>query len=169
MPLSQAGTLILDNANGQFVAADLNGDGLTDVLGINASLNLISSLGRGDGTFSPANTFPGSSLGSLGAGDFNGDGKVDVVGISQGTQDSSLSFYSGNGDGTFQASLPAVDLKTPGAQVPVTGDFNGDNHLDVVIPYSLTFPATGSGLIFLPGKGDGTFGSAVLFSQQNPR
>ncbi len=25
----------------------------------------------------------------------------------------------------------------------------------------------GSGLIFLPGKGNGTFGSAVLFSQQN--
>ena len=29
------------------------------------------------------------------------------------------------------------------------------------------FPAMGSGLIFLPGKGNGTFGSPVLFSQQN--
>ena len=49
----------------------------------------------------------------------------------------------------------------------MTGDFNGDNNLDVVLPYSLSFPATGSGLIFLPGKGNGTFGSPVLFSQQN--
>ena len=165
--LNPATTLVSGTANGQFVAADLNGDGLTDVLGISASFDLISSLGRGDGTFAPANTFPGSNLGSLAAGDFNGDSKIDVVGISQGTQNSALSFYSGNGDGTFQPSLPAIDLTTPGAQVPVTGDFNGDNHLDVVVPYSLTFPATGSGLIFLPGKGDGTFGSPVLFSQKN--
>jgi hypothetical protein len=167
IPLNPATTLVLGTANGQFVAADLNGDGLTDVLGINASFDLISSLGRGDGTFAPANTFPGSNLGNLAAGDFNGDSKIDVIGISQGIQDSALSFYSGNGDGTFQPSLPAIDLTTPGAQVPVTGDFNGDNHLDVVVPYSLTFPATGSGLIFLPGKGDGTFGRPVLFSQQN--
>jgi hypothetical protein len=167
IPLNPASTLVLGNANGQFVTADLNGDGLTDVLGIDASLNLISSLGRGDGTFSPANTFPGSSLGSLATGDFNEDGKIDVIGISQGNQDSALSFYSGNGDGTFQPSLPAIDLKTPGAQVAVTGDFNGDNHLDILVPYTLAFPAMGSGLIFLPGKGNGTFGSAVLFSQQN--
>ena len=166
IPINPASTLVLGNANGQFVTADLNGDGLTDVLGIDASLNLISSLGRGDGTFSPASTFPGSSLGSLATGDFNEDGKVDVVGISQGNQDSALSFYSGNGDGTFQPSLPPIDLKTPGAQVAVTGDFNGDNHLDILVPYTLAFPAMGSGLIFLPGKGNGTFGSAVLFSQQ---
>jgi hypothetical protein len=165
IPLNPASSLILGTANGHFVTADLNGDGLTDVLGIDASLNLISSLGRGDGTFAPASTFPGSSLGSVATGDFNEDGKVDVVGISQGKQDSALSFYSGNGDGTFQPSLPPIDLKTPGAQVAVIGDFNGDNHLDVVVPYTLQ--DIGSGLIFLPGKGNGTFGSAVLFSQQN--
>ncbi len=161
------GNFSTTNINGQFVTADLNGDGLTDVVGIDATLNLISALGRGDGTFSPVDTIAGSSLGSLAAGDFNGDGKVDVVGISASDQDSALFFYAGNGDGTFQPSLPAVDLKAAGAQVPVTGDFNGDNNLDVVLPYSLSFPAMGSGLIFLPGNGNGTFGSPVLFSQQN--
>ena len=155
------------STNVEFATADLNGDGLTDVVGLDANLNLVSALGRGDGTFSSTYTVAGSSLGSLATGDFNGDGKVDVVAISASNQDSALFFYAGNGNGAFQPSLPGVDLKAPGAQVPVTGDFNGDNNLDVVLPYSLSFPATGSGLIFLPGKGNGAFGSAVLFSQQN--
>jgi hypothetical protein len=150
-----------------YTAADLNGDGLTDVLAADNSGNLLSALGRGDGTFSSPNTIAGTLLGSLTTGDFNGDSKVDVVGISPGNQDSTLFFYAGNGNGTFQPSLPGVDLKVAGAQVAVAGDFNGDGNLDVVLPYSVPFPSEGSGLIFLAGKGNGTFGSPVLFSQQN--
>jgi hypothetical protein len=161
------GNFSTTSTNVEFAAADLNADGLTDVVGIDANLNLVSALGRGDGTFSSASTIAGNSLGSLATGDFNGDGKVDVVAISESNQDSALFFYAGNGNGAFQPSLPAVDLKAPGAQVPVTGDFNGDSNPDVVLPYSLSFPAMGSGLIFLPGRGNGTFGSPVLFSQQN--
>jgi Bacterial Ig-like domain (group 3)/FG-GAP-like repeat len=161
------GNFTTTNIYGQFVTADLNGDGLTDVVGIGATRNLVSALGRGDGTFSSAYAVPGSSIGNLGQGDFNGDGKVDVVGISSINQDSALAFFAGNGNGTFQPSPAAVDLTTPGALVPVSGDFNGDNYLDVIVPYALDFPAMGSGLIYVPGKGDGSFGSPVLFSQQN--
>ena len=161
------GNFSTTSTNVQFATADLNGDGLTDVIGIDATGNLVSALGRGDGTFSSPYTIAGSSLESLATGDFNGDGKADVVAISESNQDSALFLYAGSGNGAFQPSLPAVDLKAPGAQVPVTGDFNGDSNLDVVLPYSLSFPAMGSGLIFLPGKGNGTFGSPVLFSQQN--
>ncbi len=159
--------LVNGSPNGQLVGADLNGDGLTDVLGVSGSGNLVSALDRGDGTFSPSITTTGSSLSSLATGDFNGDGKIDAVGISTTSQNSTLFFYSGNGNGTFQPSLPGLILNAPGVQVAVTGDFNGDNHLDLVVPYSANFPATGSGLIFVPGKGDGTFGSPILFSQQN--
>jgi hypothetical protein len=166
IPLGQ-GNFTTTNIYGQFVTVDLNGDGLTDVIGIGATRNLVSALGRGDGTFSTAYTVPGSSIGNLGQGDFNGDGKVDVVGISSINQDSALVFFAGNGGGTFQPSPAAVDLTTPGALVPVSGDFNSDNHLDVIVPYALDFPAMGSGLIYVPGKGDGSFGSPVLFSQQN--
>jgi Bacterial Ig-like domain (group 3)/FG-GAP-like repeat len=150
-----------------YTAVDLNGDGLTDVLAADNSGNLLSALGRGDGTFSSPNTIAGTLLGSLTTGDFNGDSRVDVVGISPGNQDSTLFFYAGNGNGTFQPSLPGVDLKVAGAQAAVAGDFNGDGNLDVVLPYSVPFPSEGSGLIFLAGKGNGTFGSPVLFSQQN--
>jgi Bacterial Ig-like domain (group 3)/FG-GAP-like repeat len=152
---------------GQFVTADLNGDGLTDVAGIDATQNLVSALGRGDGTFSATSTTAGSSLGSLAAGDFNGDGKVDVVGVAASNQDSALFFYAGNGNGSFQSSGPGVDLKEPQAQVPVAGDFNGDGNLDIIVPYNLNSPSQGNGLVFLPGKGNGTFGSPISFSQQN--
>jgi hypothetical protein len=171
------GNFTATNLNGQFATADLNGDGLTDVVGVDATLNLVSALGRGDGTFSSTYTTAGSSLASVATGDFNGDGKTDVVAASggalgdapgvSGPQDSALFFYAGNGNGTFQVSLPGVDLKTAGAEVPAVGDFNGDNNLDVVLPYCLDFPESGSGLIFVPGKGNGGFGSPVLFSQQN--
>jgi Bacterial Ig-like domain (group 3)/FG-GAP-like repeat len=171
------GNLTATNGNGQFATADLNGDGLTDVVGIGASLNLVSALGRGDGTFSSTNTTAGSPIENVATGDFNGDGKLDVVASSggaqgdgiilSGPQDSALYFYAGNGNGTFQASLSGIDLKTAGAEVPVVGDFNSDNNLDVVLPYCLDFPESGSGLIFVPGKGNGNFGSPVLFSQQN--
>ncbi len=171
------GNFSATNINGQFATADLNGDGLTDVIGVDAGLNLVSALGRGDGTFSSTYTTAGSSLSSVAMGDFNGDGKADVVASSGGNQgdavkisgplDSALFFYAGNGNGTFQPSLTGIDLKTAGAAVPVAGDFNSDNNLDVVLPYCLEFPQSGSGLIFVPGKGNGTFGSPVLFSQQN--
>ena len=171
------GNFSTTNINGQFATADLNGDGLTDVVGIDANLNLGSALGRGDGTFSAPYTTAGSSLANVATGDFNGDGKIDVVAASSGAQgdaiiisgpqDSSLFFYAGNGNGAFQPSLPGIDLKTAGAEVPVVGDFNSDNNLDVVLPYCLAFPASGSGLIFVPGKGNGSFGTPVLFSQQN--
>ena len=165
------------NNNGQYATADFNGDGLTDVVGIDATLNLVSALGRGDGTFSPTFTTTGGSLTNVATGDFNGDGKADVVASSGGAQgdtvvlfgpqDSALFLLAGNGNGTFQPSLPGLDLKTAGAGVPVVGDFNGDNYLDVVLPYCLNFPGMGSGLIFVPGKGNGGFGSPVLFSQQS--
>ena len=69
---------------GQFATADLNGDGLTDVVGTDAALNLVSALGRGDGTFSSTYTTAGSSLANVATGDFNGDGKIDVVASSWG-------------------------------------------------------------------------------------
>jgi hypothetical protein len=160
-----------------FVATDLNGDGLADVLTLDAKNNLISAVGRGDGTFSVASQTTGGSMFNsfVLAGDFNADGKMDAATILQGNgvghgatvaQDAELFLYPGNGDGTFQSATPGVDLQVIGAENGVVGDFNGDSHLDVVASYINLYGIATYGLVFLPGKGNGTFGTPVPFSTQ---
>ncbi|MGB6725258.1 MAG: FG-GAP-like repeat-containing protein [Terracidiphilus sp.] len=155
------------------VAADFNNDGIEDVANIapQGSQSVISvDLGRGDGTFAPVDaTTP--NLGSfLVAGDFNHDGKMDLVSIAAGTSttDAQLYFYAGNGNGTFQPAGPAVDLGSgvTGAVEAVTGDFNGDGKLDLIVAYGVISKGLDPlGLVFIPGNGDGAFGTPVSLSQ----
>jgi hypothetical protein len=161
--------------SGASTAADVNGDGLTDVLYLDASGSLTTALGRGNGTFSvisqPAKGTPSNILVT---GDFNADGKLDTAailtghGIGHGSttqQDSELFLFIGNGDGTFQPAKAGVDLQVVGADGTIVGDFNGDGFLDVITEYFNGYATPGTGLVFLPGKGDGTFGTPVPFSQ----
>jgi hypothetical protein len=147
-----------------FVTADFNGDGLTDVASITATGNLVPALGRGNGTYTVTDQIPAAANEFLLAADFNGDGHPDVAAILPGTNaagDSQLFFYKGNGDGSFQSASAPVDLRA------LTGDFNGDGHLDVIISTNSTAPnqgQSGQALIFLPGNGNGTFGTAVPIS-----
>jgi hypothetical protein len=135
-------------APGQPVLADLNGDGVLDMVapatGTRGNLSVL--LGNGDGSFQPAVSYP-SAAGAMfvAVGDFNGDGKPDlaVTTTSPTTFMSSLLIFLGNGDGSFQAprSTPVMS----GAFI-VVGDFNKDGKLDLVV----------SGQVML-GNGDGTF------------
>jgi len=149
-----------------FVVADVNGDGLTDVLSISATGNLVTALGRGNGTFSITNQIPATANEFLLAGDFNSDGHTDVVAILPGnsiqsvTPNSQLFFYKGDGDGSFQPASAPVDLQSKGALHAVTGDFNSDGHLDIIVSLS------GNALVFVPGNGNGTFATPTLFSAQ---
>jgi hypothetical protein len=151
-------------ANG-FVAADFNGDGLTDLITLNAlftinlNTNLVTSLGRGNGTFLVTNqTSTSGNTTLLVAGDFNGDGKIDVAGVQPGTSNfaASIAIYLGNGDGSFKPALTATNLPAINPTHAIAGDFNGDGKLDVVFSYPQQ-------LAFLPGNGDGTFGTPVTF------
>jgi Bacterial Ig-like domain (group 3)/FG-GAP-like repeat len=157
-----------------FTPADVNGDGLTDILSIDPNGILDTALSRGDGTFSLAGEVAAIKGEFLIPGDFNGDGRTDVAAVIEGnlvdqgllTQDSELFFYKGNGDGTFQPASAPVVLQVVGATQAVASDFNGDGRLDLLVSYSGTNPeqVTGEGLVFLPGNGDGTFGAPVIFS-----
>ena len=156
-----------------FVVADVNNDGLTDVLSMSSGGNFVTALARGNGRFTITSQIatPGSIL--L-AGDFEGDGKTDAVtlfpGIMQSpssAQDAQLYFYKGNGDGSFQPSPPGVDLPLIGVGSVVAGDFNGDKKPDIVL-FSAAAPDNSfiGGVFLLAGKGDGSFASPVMITQQ---
>ncbi len=139
-------------------AGDVNGDGKTDLL-VSATLSsggwaVYLLTGNGDGTFNaPVAAARSSQFGliSVGLADLNNDHKLDLI-----VSDSSgaINIFLGNGDGTFTASNAFFGGVTTGVTL-VTGDFNSDGKIDLVV-------GLGTGLDFLPGKGDGTFGTAVL-------
>lgn len=137
--------------------ADLNGDGLDDVLTEIIARRLIGVLlSKGDGTF---RNVPGPSTEGyfrLAPADANGDGSIDLVGFS-GRR---LVALAGKNDGTFAApitsEIAALNTGTPDAID--FADFNADGDLDVAV----TRRNFDSVIVF--GRGDGRFGpDAVPF------
>jgi len=135
------------NGSTSFVIADVNGDGIPDLVAEpNSGTTLDFLAGKGDGTFEtptgtalPSGFSGGETAGSIAAGDFDGDGHIDVF-ISGSASSNNLLLF-GNGDGTFQApiqlgaSLPQADNLA--AVAAVAADLNGDQKSDVVFvdPY----------------------------------
>lgn len=151
-----------------FASADLNGDGIADVVVASetdpSSATLTVFLGKGDGTFTqkqtiavPLNQSSSTAGPVIGVtiDDMNGDGKQDLIAVTNPiSADSGITIFVGNGDGSF----PATGIAGPagaGGQTAVTADFNGDGKKDI---------ATSYGQILL-GHGDGTF---LLASQSVP-
>jgi len=163
---------VLGSGGSAMLTADVNADGITDVLTVDTAGNLVAALGRGNGKFAVTSRTAGTGQ-LLVTGDFNGDGKLDALTIFPGAVDfhggtlstASLYFYGGNGDGTFQNATPQNLTITP-ALTPLVGDFNGDNKLDLILPYEASnvdveAPQPPSGVLFLAGNGDGTFATPV--------
>ena len=121
--------------------ADLNKDGLPDLVEGTFQGTVAVYLNQGNGTFS-APTFYSTSGGanpeyyvtSVAVTDINGDGNLDVVAdnnYNYTTQDPgrSVAVLLGKGDGTFgAATLYQTD---PGPITVAVGDFNGDGKPDI--------------------------------------
>jgi uncharacterized protein (TIGR03437 family) len=119
-------------------AADVNGDGILDLVVVAGYQTLSYMLGNGDGTFQPPVTFSEGYYAVL--GDFNGDGKVDVVSELLGvftllnatqappplTLVSSASFTGGPVAADSIVSAFGKNLPAEGAPVSVT-DITGES------------------------------------------
>ncbi len=131
--------------------ADFNGDKKPDVAmstydstPVHSSIGVF--LGNGDGTLRPVVQYSvgglaNQTIGYLAVGDVNGDGAIDMMVSTRcnpylyGCIDDKIGLLLGNGDGTFQASLPFYTGRIGPAEVTLT-DLNGDGKPDMVVPCS---------------------------------
>jgi hypothetical protein len=142
---------------------DFDGDGNLDVVLAHHVANYISiSLNDGNGGYSVPNYYPVKSQPYfIVTGDFNEDGKLDIatVGYDNNTGATSgfVSILLGDGKGGFGALTSYPVGSSP--QFMAVGDFNKDNHLDLVIANSGS-----SNISVLLGDGKGNFGAAVNYA-----
>lgn len=111
------------------IAADLNGDGQSDLITANYSLDDVSVLsGHGDGTFdAPRRFVVGSGPRSVIVTDLNGDGQSDLITVNHVSED--VSVLLGREDGTFAAEQRFAAGSAPYSVV--AADFNGDGKIDL--------------------------------------
>jgi hypothetical protein len=141
----------------QVAVGDFNGDGIPDLVTVNALTNTVSVLrGNGDGSFgAPVNYPVGVDPAALMVGDFNGDGIPDVAVAN--SVSNSVSVLRGNGDGTFQNAVDYLVGIDPRSLV--AADFNGDGALDLAVA---NFHSDDISVLLNRGDGPGSAPSGPL-------
>ena len=126
-----------------FVMADMNGDGILDIVAPPARLGGDPKphiwLGDGKGHFKPWTlTFiedgkPKTDLaldyGGIAVGDIDGDGKLDIATASHG---GGIVAFFGDGKGTFVVCRKGLPQRDFSSQAVALVDVDGDGHLDIV-------------------------------------
>ena len=144
-------------------AADLNGDGIPDVVTGNSDADTLTILlGGGGGRFTEAPGSPvatGSAPSRVAIGDFNSDGKLDLAETNYNS--GTVTILLGNGDGTFTSALNSPVAVGRGTLSVAVGDFSGDGILDLA-----TANVVDNTVTILLGNGNGTFSQAANSPQR---
>ena len=162
-----AAPVVTSGSFGATAVADVNGDGLLDVLACPGGPTIGLHLGNADGTFTTAadagNLFQiGFFAEYLTVGDVNGDGKADLIAFNGGM----AQVQFGNGDGSFSGVIntfqapDAAGVNRAGAALV---DVNKDGKADLLVA-----SAADDGVTVLLGNGDGTFNSAGDVQTRTP-
>ncbi len=152
------GFLVAENTNDPLfiVAADVNGDGLSDVV-MQGPGNIAVLYGQHDGNLSAAQ-YISVPMGpyALAVGDIDGNGTADLVSITWDPEDNTItvSVLSGDGRGNFQAPVTA---QTFTGLYPASAhllDLDGDSKPDLVLGFRPP-PSVLYNVVWLKNSGGG--------------
>ena len=136
---------------------DINVDGKSDLVSINASTNVVSvfrntSLAMGSIAFATRSEFTvGSNPNNLAIADIDGDGKQDVATVNSG--DATISILRNTSSGSFLTFIPRIDYSTEDSSSSIAiGDLDGDARPEVVT----VNPLFGSFSVFVNASTSGT-------------
>jgi hypothetical protein len=137
--------------------ADMNNDGLKDVITANGSLDVVQvSINNGFRSFRPSVNYAiGDDIyseSSLVAADFNGDGNNDIAVAGGASTAFSVFLGDGNGGLSSPTAVAANDPQFFHSDIEII-DFNGDSILDLIT----TDPGPSGDIEFFAGVGDGSF------------
>jgi len=142
--------------------ADVDGDGLSDIVVAGNPLSVLHN--EGAGVFGPPRILLTIGAASVGVADMNEDGIPDIVcgrGDPGGpTFAGYVDVLIGNGDGTFQA--PVETFAGIGPTRLLLQDMDGDGHVDAVVLISNLGPGTFFAAV-LKGNGTGGFSSVTRY------
>lgn len=142
---SDAGSYAYDAQLLDFAVADVNGDGRSDLVAAEVVNSVIAVLLSEGNTFRRAGEAPvGGYPSGFFVADFDEDGNSDLV---TSTIQGVLSFFPGEGDGGFGAS---VEIAREMGSSFAASDFDGDAHLDIAVGQE-------RGLLLVLGDGKGAF------------
>lgn len=161
-----SGTTAFTSGSGAWAMAsgDLDGDGIDDLVVLNAFTNSVSVLlGNADGSFDNGISYSTNSGGNgfpqdIAVADFDGDGNPDVAIAGDASGGAIVTVMRGDGNGGL--SFAGNFGFGQNASAIATGDFNHDGNQDIAVTHS-----SGGGFVnVLLGNGDGGFSSQGPFS-----
>ncbi|HKQ57136.1 MAG TPA: VCBS repeat-containing protein [Candidatus Eisenbacteria bacterium] len=130
----------------EFAVADYNEDGKLDLAVAQQTTagggGTLIMMGNGNGTFSPAGTYPTGNTVAVTPDDLNQDGITDlaIAEITGGNTGTLRIFFGGGingvGNGAFQEASTHTGIGDP-YQI-LAGDFDADGRRDLVVTYNLT-------------------------------